>query len=165
MNLFYYQIIFQLPLFSMKMQNFKLVANCKERNLKQCLPIKQSWLMLLLFVTMINNQHNHTNQQQLNFKFLLKQAYLYIMIYIFRCLANQLTLSSVMTSSLGSSLIPDGGKVACSVTYPDGKVLVCGDSQMGLNAFNKKLKENSNRIKKQIYRGRNLIKLPAKNRH
>ena len=141
MNLFYYQIIFQLPLFSMKMQNFKLVANCKERNLKQCLPIKQSWLMLLLFVTMINNQHNHTNQQQLNFKFLLKQAYLYIMIYIFRCLANQLTLSSVMTSSLGSSLIPDGGKVACSVTYPDGKVLVCGDSQMGLDAFTKKLKE------------------------
>ena len=41
------------------------------------------------------------------------------------------------------SLIPDGGKVACSVTYPDGKVLVCGDSQMGLDAFAKKMKETS----------------------
>ena len=39
------------------------------------------------------------------------------------------------------SLIPDGGKGACSVTYPDGKVLACGESQMGLDAFAKKLKE------------------------
>ena len=39
------------------------------------------------------------------------------------------------------SLIPDGGKVACSVTYPDGKDLVCGDSQMGIDAFAKKFKE------------------------
>ena len=75
--------------------------------------------MLLLFVTMINKLKYTNPKQLLNFRFLLKQAYLYIMIYIFRCLANSLTLSSVKTSSLGSSPW----------------------SLMGLDAFTKKLKE------------------------
>ena len=43
--------------------------------------------------------------------------------------------------SFVASLGPLGARVSCAVTFPDEKIVTCGDAKLGIHAFNAQLRE------------------------
>ena len=61
--------------------------------------------------------------------------------------------------SFVASLGPLGARVSCAVTFPDGKIVTCGDAKLGIHAFNAQLRESRHSSMDWVITGDNLPKL------